>query len=264
MTVNLAQLKPGDTLPSLTMEIGKYMPIFYAGASGDFNPIHIDAEFGKQVGLGGNILQGLCTMAIAARMVGDAAGDPGVVKTIKVRFEEPVYPGDRITVHGKVIEKQADKLLCELWVENQNGKKVITQAGATLQVPSTAAAPSAKASEGGHPVTADQLNCKMILEAMPSRFNPEGAGSWNTVVQFNFSGDKGGSWYLTVKDGKCSVAEGAAEKPNATVNTTGDTWIGMITGKINPQMAFMSGQLKIQGNMGDIMKLNNPAVFRRT
>lgn len=61
-------IKVGDSIPSLRKDVGKYQPIFYAGASGDFMPIHIDPEFGKAVGLGGIILHGLCTMAFVSQM----------------------------------------------------------------------------------------------------------------------------------------------------------------------------------------------------
>ena len=68
---------------------------------------------------------------------------------------------------------------------------------------------------------------------------------------------------MTVADGACNVAEGNHESPSATINTESDTWIGMITGAVNPMQAFMSGKIKITGNMADVMKLQNPQVFPR-
>ena len=64
----------------------KYRPIYYAGASGDYNPIHIDNEVGAKAGLGGAILQGLCTLAWAAEAATQYLDDPGKLKKIKVRF----------------------------------------------------------------------------------------------------------------------------------------------------------------------------------
>lgn len=102
-----------------------------------------------------------------------------------------------------------------------------------------------------------------IFDAMPARFNPQGAAGWETQVQFNLAGEGGGAWYLVVKDGKCEVKQGAAPAPKATVNTDAATWVGINTGAVNPMQAFMTGKIKVQGNMGELMKLNNPAVFRK-
>lgn len=107
------------------------------------------------------------------------------------------------------------------------------------------------------------VTCRLILEAMPGRFLPEGAGDWNALIQFKFKGPKGGDWTVTVKDKTCKVAEGVAEKPTATVETTDEVWINMCLGKLDPTTAFMTGQILVTGNMADIMKINSPKVFRR-
>jgi putative sterol carrier protein len=105
--------------------------------------------------------------------------------------------------------------------------------------------------------------CKEIFEAMPSRFRKEAAGDWNTVIQFHCSGDGGGAWVLTVKDGACEVAEGTAESPKAVIHTDAATWVGINTGAVNAMVAFTTNKLKIEGNMGDVLKLNNPSVFKK-
>jgi putative sterol carrier protein len=102
-----------------------------------------------------------------------------------------------------------------------------------------------------------------IFQAMPSKFNAQAAGNWETVIQFNVSGEGGGTWTLEVKGGKCEVREGPATGPKATVNTDAATWVGINTGAVNGMQAFMTGKLKVQGNMGELMKLNNPAVFKK-
>ena len=68
------KLEPGATVPELTVTPDKYVPHRYAGASGDFNPIHIDLEFAKAVGLPQNILHGLYSMAQVARAATQAGG----------------------------------------------------------------------------------------------------------------------------------------------------------------------------------------------
>ncbi|HDH96770.1 MAG TPA: hypothetical protein ENF73_03475 [Proteobacteria bacterium] len=128
----LEEIKVGDKI-ELKQFVDKYRPIYYAGASGDFNLIHIDPEFGKSVGLGGNILQGLCTMAYAAHAVTDWAGDPARLKRLKVRFRRPVRPEDDVTIHGEVTSVEGKTVELKLWAENQNGEQVLTNGEATVE-----------------------------------------------------------------------------------------------------------------------------------
>ncbi len=102
-----------------------------------------------------------------------------------------------------------------------------------------------------------------IFEQLPSRFVPEGAPGWETEIQFHLAGEGGGSWVLTVKDGTCSVRAGTASAPKATLETDAATWVGIHTGSVNPMQAFMCGKIKASGNVAELMKMNNPAVFRR-
>lgn len=130
---NIGDVNVGDPV-ELKVDVGKYQPIYYAGASGDFNLIHIDGEFGKMVGLGGAILQGLCTMSFVARMNTDWSGDPGALKKIKVRFAKPVYPDDTITVKGKLTEVEGKNVRLEIEATNQEGTEVITRAWSEIEL----------------------------------------------------------------------------------------------------------------------------------
>lgn len=115
-------------------KVDKYRPIYYAGASGDYNPIHIDPEFGKMVGLGGAILQGLCTLAFAAKTVTDWAGDPGKMKKIKCRFSAPVMMEDTVSVQATVTDVQAGRARVDLKVVNQNGAEVLQKVEVEVEV----------------------------------------------------------------------------------------------------------------------------------
>jgi acyl dehydratase len=85
----------------------KYLPHRYAGASGDFNPIHIDPEFAKTVGLPQNILHGLYSMAQVARACTNAAGgDPRSLRRLSVQFRGMGLPEQEIVVSGSVKEKR--------------------------------------------------------------------------------------------------------------------------------------------------------------
>ena len=114
-------------------KVDKYRAIYYAGASGDYNPIHIDPEFGKMVGLGGAILQGLCTLAFTAKAVTDWTGDPGKLKKIKCRFSAPVMMEDTISVQGTVAEVQTGRAKVDLQVVNQTGAEVLQKVEAEVE-----------------------------------------------------------------------------------------------------------------------------------
>jgi acyl dehydratase len=114
----------GDTFTHVR-ECDRYRPIYYAAASGDFNPIHIDEQAGKAAGLGGNILQGLATMGWAVEAFVNYLGDPGKVSKVKVRFSRPVMVDDVITFTGKVTAIEGGKLTAELSAKNQKGDEVL-------------------------------------------------------------------------------------------------------------------------------------------
>lgn len=114
----------GDTFTHVR-ECDRYRPIYYAAAGGDFNPIHLDFEAGKAAGLGGNILQGLCTLGWAVEAFVNYLGDPGKVSKVKVRFSRPVRVDDTITFSGRVTAIEGGKLTAELSAKNQQGDEVL-------------------------------------------------------------------------------------------------------------------------------------------
>jgi acyl dehydratase len=111
----------------------RYLPHRYAGASGDFNPIHIDPEYAKRVGLPGNILHGLYTMAQVARAnVNAAGGDPRRLRRLSVQFRGMGVPEEEITVSGSVKEER-DGLVLIAGEAKQGGKRIIRNAEAELE-----------------------------------------------------------------------------------------------------------------------------------
>ena len=97
-------MQTGDKIPELKVTPDKYLTVRYAGASGDFNPIHIDEEFAKQVGLPGRLLHGLYSMAQVARAQTEAAGGPDKLKRLSVQFRGMGLPEQEIVVSGTVRE----------------------------------------------------------------------------------------------------------------------------------------------------------------
>src|SRR5262250_1169672 len=102
---------------------------------------------------------------------------------------------------------------------------------------------------------------KEIFDQMSANVNADAAKGMNSTIQFNLSGDNGGQWYVAIKDGKAEVSQGTAPSPNMTLSMTAQDYVDMITGKLNGQMAFMSGKLKISGDMGLAMKMQT--LFKR-
>jgi len=95
------------------------------------------------------------------------------------------------------------------------------------------------------------------FEAMPSRFRADKAAGTNATIQYDISGDGGGTWNAVIKDGACTVTQGAAPSPNLTLMISAQDWVDMLSGKQSGQMLFMSGKLKVKGDMGLAMKLGS-------
>jgi acyl dehydratase len=137
--VNLAEVRPGDSLPEVAETIERMDLVRYAGASGDFNPIHWNDRVATSVGLPGVIAHGMFTMALAARVVTGWTGDPGALVEYHVRFGRPVVvpddeQGAEVTVRGKVGALLDDgRLRVDLTVTS-DGEKVLSLARAVIRL----------------------------------------------------------------------------------------------------------------------------------
>jgi len=132
-------VKVGDELPPLVKgPIQQIQLTRYAGASGDFNPIHQDHEFAKAAGMDDVFAHGMLSMGFVAQCVTDWAG-PAAVRKLGVRFAAIVRLKDTVTCRGRVLGKSSkdDVHLVELeiWAENQRGEKIVT-GKATVALPS--------------------------------------------------------------------------------------------------------------------------------
>jgi acyl dehydratase len=97
-------MEPGESLPELKVTPDRYLTYRYAGASGDFNPIHLDDEFARSVGLPGRILHGLWSMAQVARAQTEAAGGPEKLRRLSVQFRGMGLPEQEVVVTSTVRE----------------------------------------------------------------------------------------------------------------------------------------------------------------
>jgi acyl dehydratase len=126
-------MRPGDTLPELKVMPDRYLTVRYAGASGDFNPIHIDDDFAREVGLPGKILHGLWTMAQVARAQTEAAGGPHALKRLSVTFRGMGLPEHEVTVTTTVTDVRDGAAIVHA-VAEQEGRAIIRNAEGELAI----------------------------------------------------------------------------------------------------------------------------------
>jgi acyl dehydratase len=129
----MADLKPGAETPEVRVTPDRYLTVRYAGASGDFNPIHVDDEFARSVGLPGRILHGLWTMAQVARAQTEAAGGPEHLKRLAVQFRGMGVPEQEVIVSGTVREAAGQRVVIDT-VAEQAGKQIVRNAEAELEI----------------------------------------------------------------------------------------------------------------------------------
>jgi len=126
-------VRSGDEI-ELKVTPDRYVTVRYAGASGDFNPIHIDEEFARQVGLPGRILHGLWTMAQVARAHTEAFGGPESLASLSVQFRGMGVMEQEITVRGTVTELEPEQAVVSSEA-TQAGKRIIRNGRAEIRLP---------------------------------------------------------------------------------------------------------------------------------
>ncbi|MBO0652045.1 MULTISPECIES: MaoC family dehydratase [Streptomyces] len=139
--ISYADVEVGTELPAQSFRVDRATLVRYAGASGDFNPIHWNEKFAKEVGLPDVIAHGMFTMAEAIRVVTDWAGDPAAVVEYGVRFTKPVVvPNDDkgavIEVSGKIaamLDDEARTVRVDLVAMNE-GRKVLGMSRAVVRL----------------------------------------------------------------------------------------------------------------------------------
>jgi acyl dehydratase len=122
----------GDAVPELNRRIDLQTLVRYAGASGDFNPIHYDEQYARAAGLPGVIGHGMLAMALVSEAVTDWVGDSGLVRQISVRFTGSYRLGDVLTVSGEVVARRDGLADLRLRCVNQEGTEIVGRASATV------------------------------------------------------------------------------------------------------------------------------------
>ncbi|GAC1345057.1 MAG: MaoC family dehydratase [Candidatus Dormibacteria bacterium] len=126
----------GDELPPLARTVTQEQIAAYADASGDHNPIHVNEEFARSVGLPGTIAHGLLGMGVLAEAVSVWAGGVDRLTSISCRFSKPLLPGDTLTCAGRVIEvdEAAGTATLELQATSDRGDRVLTNGRASVRL----------------------------------------------------------------------------------------------------------------------------------
>lgn len=104
---------------------------------------------------------------------------------------------------------------------------------------------------------ADTQTVAGVFAEMQTKFRPEKAQGLDATFQFDISGDDGGVWHAIVKDGTATFGEGPADNPTVTIKAESGNWLNIVNGSLNPQMAFMTGKLKVTGNIALATKLQS-------
>ncbi len=140
--IELCNLKYGDIqvgqeIPTFSHVFDRMDAIIYAGASGDFNPIHTNPFFAKEVAMLPDVIaHGLFNMALLGKTVVDWIGDPGYLKKFSVQFRGMVIPGDTVLFKGKVREKlDGNLVVLDVWAEKSDGTIVLKDGEATVYLP---------------------------------------------------------------------------------------------------------------------------------
>jgi acyl dehydratase len=124
--VGFEQIEVGDEIPLLEKHPNTRQLVMWAGASGDYNPIHYDKEFALARGLPGVVVQGQLSTAFICQMLSDWYGKEGVLKKLNVSYKGLNFPRDTLICHGIVKEKlEGGLVVLDVRVENQRGEKTV-------------------------------------------------------------------------------------------------------------------------------------------
>ncbi len=102
----------------------------------------------------------------------------------------------------------------------------------------------------------EELSPQGIIDRIPEAFHPERAEGLTATFQFDISGPKGGQWYAEIRDQRCQVSAGSAPKADLSISISDENFVRLITGKLDGTMAFMTGKLRLKGDMALAMRLS--------
>lgn len=213
--------------------------------SGDLNPMHIDPNFSTIAGHKIPIMHGLCTLGLSVSAIirQYAKNDPALFKAVKARFAKPCIPGQTLQVQTW---RNGNRIHFKTTVV-ETGVEVLSGAYVDL------------ASVSGNKTAATKLQSDAIFENIQAKIdeNPAKAKMVNGVFLYKIldGGKVAKEWTLDLKNGKIYNRKADGIKIDTTLSVADNDFIEIVTGKLNPQSAFMKGKLKITGNIMLTQKL---------
>ncbi|HUY96831.1 MAG TPA: SCP2 sterol-binding domain-containing protein [Verrucomicrobiae bacterium] len=102
-----------------------------------------------------------------------------------------------------------------------------------------------------------ELTPAVIMSRAPEFFQADRSKGITVVCQWDLAGERGGQWHLDIADGTLAVVEGVAAQPNVTLSMSDDTFVKLLTGRMDGTAAFMTGKLKVKGDMGMALRLQS-------
>lgn len=100
------------------------------------------------------------------------------------------------------------------------------------------------------------MSIAQLMTGMPLAFNAQEAGDLSAIIQYHFTGQEPGDWFITMADGKCTSEQGVAENPTMTLTAPSEVWLAISRGELDGAAAFMQGTFKVQGDVGLLMRMN--------
>ncbi|KAF9928572.1 hypothetical protein BGZ67_006882 [Mortierella alpina] len=240
--------------------------------SGDWNPLHIDPDMAAVGGFDVPILHGLCSFGIAGKHIFKTYCDNNAAsfKNIKVRFAKTVNPGETLETS---MWREGNKVIFQVRAVERDAI-IISNAAVELQgealkaaaPAAAAAAPAAAPAAAGNFKSAaafDQI--KTGIEAMTAADREAQVKKVKAIFQFELTNDEGktATYHIDLKNGAGAVGAGPSKtKADAVISTKDDVFVDLASGKANAQKLFMSGQIKVKGQvmlatkLGDVLKAN--------
>lgn len=238
---------PPDRAPDAVraQQTNENQALLYRLSSGDRNPLHADPAMAAVGGFDRPILHGLCTFGFAVRAVLKhfADNDADRFKSVQVRFSKHVFPGE--TIVTEMWQETPTRIIFRSKVQERDE---VVLANALVVLHEEAPAPQ-EAQPAAKETAAPKSEA--IFAEIEQRIaqHPEWTQEVGAVYQFIITGDEGGRYVVDLKNDGGGVTAGESTAAECKLTMSYDDFRAMLRGELKPETAFMSGKLKIEGNM---------------